>query len=125
MPHIAAADAPKFQLHQAEFTGLAAPSRGAAETAAWRVRIAPGSGPGVPHRLTREEILVALTGRATARIGDAEHDFAAGDAIVVPPFTDFSLSNTGGEPFEAIAILPAGARAMLADGSLFTPPWAA
>ena len=125
MPHITAADAPKFNLHGTEFTGLAAPSRGATETAAWRLVVPVGNAHGVTHQLTREEILVALRGSATARIGDTEHVFRAGDAIVIPAFTDFVLGNPGAEPFEAVAIFPVGGRAIMPGAAPFTPPWAA
>ena len=125
MPHISAADAPTFTLHGTQFTGLAAPSRGAAENAVWRVAVAAGHAKGVPHQLSREEILVAITGEAVARIGDVEHIFKAGDAIIIPAFTDFSLGNPGDQPFEAIAIFPVGGRAIIAGEAPFTPPWAA
>ena len=125
MTHISAADAPTFNLHGTEFTGLAAPSRGATENAVWRVRVAGGHPKGVTHQLSREEILVAVHGRAIARIGDIEHVFAEGDAIIIPAFTDFSLSNPGGEAFVAIAIFPVGGRAIIAGEAPFTPPWAA
>lgn len=124
MPHISAADAPTFTLHGTEFTGLAAPSRGATENAVWRVAVAPGHAKGIPHQLSREEILVAVAGEAVAKIGGIEHAFKAGDAIIIPAFTDFSLGNPGDQPFEAIAIFPVGGRAMIAGEAPFTPPWA-
>jgi quercetin dioxygenase-like cupin family protein len=125
MTHISAADAPIFTMHGAQFTGLASPSRGATETAAWRVAVAPGSAKGATHQLSREEILVALRGSAFARIGEAEYVFREGDAIIIPAFTDFSLGNPSDQPFEAIAIFPVGGRALLPGEAPFTPPWAA
>ena len=125
MTHISAADAPTFNLHGTEFTGLAAPSRGAAENAVWRVRVAAGHAKGVPHQLSREEILVALSGEAIAKIGNIEHNFKTGDAIIIPAFTDFSLGNPGDQPFEAIAIFPVGGRAITTGETPFIPPWAA
>jgi len=125
MPHISAADSPIFNLHGTQFIGLAAPSRGATENAVWRVAVAPGKAKGVPHQLSREEILVAVAGEAVAKIGGVEHAFRAGDAIIIPAFTEFSLGNAGDDPFEAIAIFPVGGRAMIAGEAPFTPPWAA
>ena len=77
MPVIHAADARTFSVPGSTFTSLAAPSRGAAETAVWILTIAPGS-IGTPHRLTREEVFVATAGRATATIGGHTHEIAAG-----------------------------------------------
>ena len=47
---------------------------------------------------------------------------AAGDAIVVPAHTAFSLANPFGDPFEAVVALPVGAVARMADGSALIPP---
>ncbi len=123
MSCIAPEDAVIFSLPGVEFAGLAAPSRGARETAAWRIRVAPGS-PATPHRLTREEILVATAGRARATIAGAEHELVAGGAVIVPAETEFALSNPHDHPFEAVAILPVGGQARIGDEPPFTPPWA-
>ena len=124
MPFIAHADAPVFEMHNARFLGLASPQRGAQETAAWIVTLAPGS-TGVPHQLTREEVFVALAGRAIATVGDATFEVTPESALVVPAHTPFSLSNPDGVPFRAVAILPVGGKASVAGGPAFTPPWAA
>jgi mannose-6-phosphate isomerase-like protein (cupin superfamily) len=124
MPFIASADAPQFELPGVTFAGLAAPSRGANENAAWIVTVQAGT-LGTPHRLTREEILVAIEGRALARVGDQVHTLTAGSAVVVPTNMEFELSNPGALPFRAVAILPVGGKAVMLDGTTFTPPWAA
>jgi quercetin dioxygenase-like cupin family protein len=121
-PVITAADAPTFALPGIHFTGLAAPSRGARESLVWTVSIAPGT-PGAPHQLTREEILVALEGRARVTIAGVDYELEAGGAVIVPAHTDFSLENPYDNPFCAVAVLPAGAEAVM-DGSTFVPPWA-
>ena len=122
MPHIKASDAAIFQIPDVTFAGLAAPSRGARENAVWRVTLAPHAAGGL-HSLSREEVLVALSGTAEARIGEAVHRFAAGDAIVIPAETEFALSNPGDGPFEAIAVLPVGAHVRMGDAPAFIPPW--
>ncbi|MBX3620170.1 MAG: cupin domain-containing protein [Rhizobacter sp.] len=124
MPFIAAADAPVFTLPGVTFTGLASPSRGSRETAAWRLSMAPGTAPHV-HRLTREEIFIGLSGRAEAQVGGTRHTLSAGCALVVPPGVDFSLSNPHELAFEAVAVLPVGGQAVVAGGAPFVPPWAA
>src|SRR5688572_25695172 len=83
MPLIQGATAPTFSLPNAAFTGLASPSRGSKETSVWRVVLAPES-TGAPHSLTREEIFVAITGRAVAEIDGERIEVTEGDALVVP-----------------------------------------
>jgi quercetin dioxygenase-like cupin family protein len=122
MPLIAAPDAPTFTLPGIEFTGLAAPSRGAVETAVWIVQIAPGT-PAVPHRLTREEVIVALQGRARATLDGVEHELEAGGALIVPASTDLALANPYDAPFRAVAVLPVGGAAVVGSDT-FVPPWA-
>jgi quercetin dioxygenase-like cupin family protein len=122
MSHIPSTDAPVFKLPGTTFTGLAAPSRGSRENAAWRVKLDPGT-PAKPHQLSREEILIATAGSATASLDGDEFQLNAGDALIVPAFTDFSLANPNGTAFEAIAVLPVGARAMIEGGEPFLPPW--
>jgi quercetin dioxygenase-like cupin family protein len=123
MPVIRGATAPTYDLDHARFTGLAAPSRGSRENAAWRVSLAAGA-PALPHSLDREEIIVAVSGAAVAHLDGEKQEVAAGDAIVVAAGQPFALENPHGEPFEAIAILPAGGRAAFPDGEPFVPPWA-
>lgn len=123
MPFIDAADAPHFELHGASFIGLAAPSRGATETAAWIVTLAPGT-TGVPHRLTREEVFIALDGAARATVGDRTHELRPGCALVVPAGTELRLDNPSDAPFRAVAMLPVGGQALLDGQEAFTPAWA-
>jgi len=122
MVHIKGGEAPTFTLPGLTVTGLAAPSRGASETSAWRLELAPGSD-GAPHEVDREEIFVALRGAAVATVAGETHPITAGDALVVPPGTVFSLANPHDTPFEAVAALPVGGRATLPGGEPFAPPW--
>lgn len=115
--------APRFSGPGVDVTGLASPSRGARETSAWRLRLQP-SAPAVLHAVDHEEVFVALAGRAYVNVGVDRNELRAGDALIVPAGEFFSLSVLGDEPFEAVAILPCGARASLPGGEPFTPPWA-
>ncbi len=124
MTLIPANTAPRFEIPNAIFTGLASPSRGARETAVWRVKLAPGATPMV-HQVTREEVFVAISGTAQATVAGKPIELSAGSALIVPPDTDFSLANAGPEPFEAVALLPVGGMARMAGDAPFTPPWAA
>lgn len=123
MPFIHAADALRFDLHGASFTGLAAPSRGATENAVWLVTLPPQA-EGVPHRLTREEIFVVLEGAARATLDGQTHELTAGCALVVPAQAELTLANPHDAPFRAVAVLPVGGQALVGDSPPFTPPWA-
>jgi quercetin dioxygenase-like cupin family protein len=122
MPIIRADSAPRFTLPGLDVTGLAAPSRGARETCVWRLSLAPGT-PGTLHTVDREEIFVALAGRAVATLGGAEHELTPGDALVVPANEPFALANPGPDPFVAMAALPVGGKAAMPTGDPFSPPW--
>ena len=124
MPLISASNASKFELPNVTFAGLASPQRGSRENSVWRFTIAPKA-PGLPHQLTREEIIIVLSGSAIAEIGKERHSLSEGDVIIVPARTDFSLSNDSEEAFEAFAVLPVGGQAIIGNDAPFTPPWAA
>ena len=121
-PHIAAARAPIFELPGIRFTGLAAPSRGSTDSAVWIVELAPAT-PGSAHQLTREEVIVALEGRAVGTVAGEQFELAAGDALTIPPRTDFALANPFDSTFRAVAVLPVGGQAVMGENT-FTPPWA-
>src|SRR5689334_24344054 len=97
MPLIQGASAPRFSLPHATFTGLAAPSRGSLENSVWRVELAPHAEP-VPHSLSREEIFVAVSGKALADIDGEKHEINPGDALIVPAGRMLSLGNPHPEP---------------------------
>jgi quercetin dioxygenase-like cupin family protein len=123
MPIIRAPETFTHQLPHARFTSLVTPSRGGRETSVWRVQLSPGA-PGAAHQLTREEVFVVLKGRARVRIGSEESVANEGDAIIVPPHTDFALESADDAPLEALCCLPVGGQARMAVGPAFTPPWA-
>jgi mannose-6-phosphate isomerase-like protein (cupin superfamily) len=124
VPIIAASAAASHQLHGAEFTPLASPSLGSAETSVWRLSLTPDVPP-AEHSVTREEIFVILRGHGTAILDGQAHSLAAGDTLVLPPRVRFTLQARGPEPLEAIVCLPVGGQAMMsAGGDPFTPPWA-
>jgi mannose-6-phosphate isomerase-like protein (cupin superfamily) len=123
MAVIPAPSAPTHELGGARFTSLATPSRGSSDTSVWLVEIAPGT-PGTPHRLTREEVFVVLSGRAEVHLDGDVSVAGAGDAIVVPAGVPFALAPAGDEPLRALCCLPVGGQGQLADGEPFTPPWA-
>jgi len=98
---------------------------GGAELCAWRLDVPPGS-QGVPHTVSREEVLFVLAGTLRVTLGDAAAGERGqpGDAIVVPPGSSVRVDNPGSEPAAAWVTTTAGLEAVLPDGSRFTPPWA-
>src|SRR3954465_9633451 len=122
MPHVRSSDAPSFQIPDLSVTGLASPSRGSTVNSVWRVRV-PAGAPGVVHAMSREEIFVALSGRAVATLGAEVHKLEPGDALIVPQNQMFSLANEGAEEFVAVAVAPATVVACMPDGDCFQPPW--
>ena len=121
MTVINAIEAPSFDVGGATITGLASPSRGSADSAAWRVRFAPDQ-PSPLHSLSREEIFVVLEGELTACFADREETAGAGGALIVPAREEFTLVARSA-PAEAVCIMTVGGQAV-ADGAAFTPPWA-
>jgi quercetin dioxygenase-like cupin family protein len=111
------------ELESTRFTTLAAPSTGSQEASVWQVEIQPGTDP-VPHELTREEVVVILSGTARASLNAKIDEVGAGGTIVIPADTPFSLTASGSEPLVALAYLPVGGQARIQDHEPFTPPWA-
>jgi quercetin dioxygenase-like cupin family protein len=122
MPMIRAANTQKFSIPGLTVTGLAAPSGGSCETSVWRLHLAPDA-PGHAHSLDREEIFVALSGRANVTLGGELLEFGPGDVLVVPAGVSFSLAGAGGDGFEAVAVAPVGVRVRFPGGEAFAPPW--
>jgi quercetin dioxygenase-like cupin family protein len=124
MPILKAPATPTHELPGIRITALASPSRGALDTALWRLEIAPGTPP-APHQLTAEELFLVLEGRALVRLDGVEHEAAPGDLISVPPDVDFEIAAAGAESLVALCCFPTRGRARMAGGAEFTPPWAA
>jgi quercetin dioxygenase-like cupin family protein len=125
MPLITRTDAPTFEAGGTSVIAYAAPSRGAAEVSVWQVELAPGS-TSPRHHMDREEVFLGIAGHAVAEVDGTRHDLRAGDCLILPAGTDFTMHVPGPEPYRALACVPAGARAvMAADGATFVPPWAA
>ncbi len=121
MPVVTPDQAPTFEAPGATITGLASPSRGCADVAAWRVRFNAGH-ESPRHSLDREEVFVVLSGAVTARYADRSETAPAGGALIVAPGEEFSLVALDG-PAEAVCMLPVGGTALL-DGQRIVPPWA-
>jgi quercetin dioxygenase-like cupin family protein len=122
MPVLSVSQFPTHAIPGARFITLASPRLGSSETSVWRLELDAGAEP-VPHRVTREEIFVALEGEALATLDGVEQRVRRGDSLVLPPGVEFSLAGAG-ERFEALVCLPVGGQAVTQGGEPFTPPWA-
>lgn len=122
MPVIHAAETVVHQMHGTSFTSYAAPTRGSKELCAWRIEI-PGRTEGVPHHVTREEVLYILSGTVRATVNDQSEPAAAGDVILVPAGSSFGVDNLTDEPATAWVATSVGFAGILPDGSWITPPW--
>ncbi|MEU8221001.1 cupin domain-containing protein [Kribbella sp. NPDC048915] len=117
-----AADAPRFALNGAEFTGYAAPSRGSAGLCTWRLTLPPGHGGDAPHTLDRDEVFMVLSG--TVQFAADGDKLGPGDAVVVTAGEPIALTNLGEDNAELIVAITAGFTGYLADGTAVQPPWA-
>src|SRR3954451_8281929 len=106
-------DAPTFDAGGTAVVGYAAPSRGASEVSLWQIELAPGS-TSPRHHMDREEIFLGVGGDAVAEIDGVEHELGAGDCLVLPAGTDFTMHVAGHRPYRALACVPAGAQATMA-----------
>ncbi len=122
MPVIRAAQSVVHQMHGTSFTSYASPARGSRELCAWRIEI-PGRTDGVPHHVSREEVLYVLSGTLRVTLNGDAADAAAGDVVLVPSGAQFGVSNQTDGPVTAWVTTTVGFAGVLPDGSWFTPPW--
>ena len=122
MPVIRAAQSVVHQMPGTSFTSYASPARGSRELCAWRIEI-PGGTEGVPHHVSREEVLYVLGGTLRVTLDGAAEDAGPGDVVLVPAGARFGASNLATEPATAWVTTTAGFAGVLPDGSWVTPPW--
>lgn len=122
MPVIHARDAVVHQMHGSSFTSYATPERGSKELCGWRIEI-PGRTEGVPHQVSREEVLYVLGGTMRVILNDQTCEAAPGDVIVVPAGSRFCVDNPTDEPATAWVTTSVGFAGIMPDGSWIRPPW--
>lgn len=123
MPFVRSADAVTHEIHGARFVGYANPAAGSREVCAWRGEI-PARTVGVPHTVSREEVLYLLSGGLRFTVDGEAAELVAGDAVIVPAGAEFAVDNLGDEPAATWVCTTVGLTATLADGAVLTPPWA-
>ena len=117
-------DAPIFGADGTTVTGYASPSRGARSISLWRIELAAGSTSPL-HNMDVEEVFLGLHGSAALTVDGGCSQIGAGDCLVLPPHTAFTLTAADDGPFLAVACMPTdGTATMLPDGPTFVPPWA-
>ncbi|GID92661.1 cupin domain-containing protein [Amorphoplanes digitatis] len=122
MPVVREHDAVAHQLHGATFNSFVAPSSGSTELCAWRLEVAAGT-TGVPHRVSREEVLLIMSGEVTVSIDGVVSALRPGEVAFVPAGAMFGLDNASGVPATAWVTTSVGLEATLPDGSSISPPW--
>lgn len=122
MPVIHADQAAAHTMHGTTFTAYASPERGSRELCAWHIEI-PRRTEGVPHRVSREEVLYVLSGSIRATVDGRVEQAAAGDVILVPAGAEFGVDNLTEGPATAWVTTSVGFRGVLPDGSWIAPPW--
>jgi quercetin dioxygenase-like cupin family protein len=122
MPVERAADHPVHQIGGNEVVSLAAPERGSAETALFRVDLPAGSG--LPrHRHDHFDVFTVTAGSGTIHIGDEVAELVVGDAVVVPPDTLHWLDAGSEGASIVVTMLPGTKLIREDDGSVVVPPW--
>jgi mannose-6-phosphate isomerase-like protein (cupin superfamily) len=124
MPYIRSADAVTHEIHGARFVSYANSTAGSKELCAWRGEIPAGTA-GVPHTVSREEVLYLLTGGLRFTVDGEAADLGPGDAVVVPAGSQLTVDNRGDVTATMWVSTSTGLSATLADGSTIAPPWAA
>ncbi|WP_169945049.1 cupin domain-containing protein [Microbispora sp. H11081] len=125
MPVIRHAQCRRSETPAGVMTTFASPTLGGASRAVWRVDATPGmSGP--LHDFDAEQIWTFLAGSATVELGGETFAVATGDTVVMPPSTPRRVTAGDGAGFTAVVTAPAGAKAVLPDGTVHgVPPWIA
>jgi mannose-6-phosphate isomerase-like protein (cupin superfamily) len=123
MPTFDAAESTDYDLHGATFSAFVRPADGSVELCAWKLTVPPNTA-GMPHRPSREEVLLILEGHLTVTIDGATTQLGPGAVALVPAGAQFQV-DTGADGGSAWVTTTPGLTATTADGATVTPPWAA
>ena len=114
------AEETRFSLQGNHIAGLATHGRSAEEVEVWRARMDEGAAT-PPHQHDTEEVVVFLSGRGRARVGDDEVVFAAGDTLILPAGKVHQIfSDTESE---SIAVMPLRSTISSPAGEVMSLPW--
>lgn len=122
MTHRTATDHVLHELGGTRFLSYVCPSRGSAQLCAWRVELPPATA-GQPHRVSHEEVLLVLEGRASAEVDGGQTGLGPGDVLVIPAGARVSLATSPVSGVSAWVTTSVGFRAELTDGTELAPAW--
>jgi len=124
MTHLTSESAHEFEVHGVMFRSFVSTAAGATQLAGWCAEFSPMT-PGVPHRMSREEVLYVLDGAVDVEVGEERFVAAAGDCVVVPPETRFRISNNSEASARAWVTTTLGMTATIEPTEeQMNPPWA-
>src|SRR5690242_10946875 len=113
-------DSTTYDMHGSRFDSYVSPSRGSDELCAWRLTVPAGLA-GVPHRPSRDEVLLGLDGRLRVVLDGIEHDLTAGEVVLVRAGAELTVTS-GPEGGSAWVTTTPGLTATTADGTVVEPP---
>lgn len=122
MPVVRPADATLFETHGSSFSSYVAPFRGSSQLCAWRLDV-PAGLEGVPHRPSREEVLLVLDGELHVTLDGERTKVRPGEVVLVPVGSELCVDG-GPTGASAWVTTTPGLEAVTANGSRITPPWA-
>ncbi len=122
MPIHRPADSTDFVTHGSTFAAYVNPRRGSTQLCAWRLTVPPHLN-GTPHRPSREEVLLVLTGRLRVTVDDDSGNLEPGAVVRVPAGALLQIDTDGAGGSAWVTTTP-GLTAALPDGTTMTPPWA-
>jgi quercetin dioxygenase-like cupin family protein len=122
MPVFRPDDATLYETHGSLFSSYAARSRGSNQLCAWRLNV-PAGLQGVPHRPTREEVLLILDGDLHVTLDGEVFDATPGVVVVVPAESELQVDGGHSDASAWVTTTP-GLEAVTADGTRIISPWA-
>lgn len=122
MPVERAADHPTYEIGGNAVVSLAAPERGSAEAALFRIDLPAGGGL-PPHRHDHFDVFTVTAGGGTMHLDGASTELVPGDAVVVPPDALHWLEAGVHGASIVVTMLPGTKLIREDDGSVVVPPW--
>ncbi|MBA0053246.1 cupin domain-containing protein [Streptomyces sp. AJS327] len=121
MSVIRESEARRTETPNAVMTTLASPTLGGAEHSVWRVEMGPAA-VGPPHAFDVQQVWTVLEGGATVEVGEASHDVAPGDTLVLPAEVLRRVTADPAGGLRALVVSAPGPSASVPGGATPTVP---